>query len=57
MAEEYLILTKANTENNDLNLFVGNHETGKNYPVSIDKQLDWLTVIADNIRNYRKRHV
>lgn len=58
MAEEreFIILRQQCPTCDDIELFVGNGDKGKIFIINLDKQLDWLKLIADNIRNYRKRN-
>jgi len=40
----------------DLELFIGDGSNGEIFLIDIDKQLAWLGLIANNVRNSRKRN-
>lgn len=58
MAEEKktVILRVGGNNENTMELFIGNNSGGALYIISMEKQLDWLGLIADNIRNDKKRN-
>ncbi len=54
--KKQVILRVKSYEEDDLELFVGSHKNGESFNVDLDKQLDWLQLIADNVRTSRKRN-
>jgi len=57
MAETLIILrNQTSVPNGDLELFIGNSCKGEVFIISLDKQLDWLGLIVNSMRNSAKRN-
>jgi len=57
MADQKAVILRAGSNNDDkMELFVGDANENILFFLDLDKQLAWLVLIADNIRNSRKRH-
>ncbi len=54
--KQVILRIKGNKDEDSLELFVGSHNNGESFIINVDKQLDWLQLIADNVRTSRKRN-
>ncbi len=54
--KQVILRIKGDKDEDDLELFVGSHNNGESFTVDLDKQLNWLQLIADNVRTSRKRN-
>jgi len=50
-------LTNPNPDGEDLDLFIGNNNTGTHYKINFFKQVAWLRLISNNMASYFEKNV
>ena len=54
---EHLILTSSGKQDENLKLFIGDAEHGKDYEIDIRKQIMWLRTLMASVDRYLEKNV